>query len=182
MTTLARAGVSVAAYIAFIILVNLLFVPSNLIEGVTQWSTNSWMGTLYLANVIVGFVFVLRDYAQREIGHKVLIATALAMIPVWWFAGPGLAIASLVAFALSETADWAIYSFTKRPLQNRILLSSLFAVPIDTLAFQHLAGYLTPAAFITEVVSKALGVAIVWYLLKLRFGTDEATVPGPARH
>lgn len=36
------------------------------------------------------------------------------------------------------------------------------------MAFQHLAGYLTPAAFVTEVASKAVGVAIVWYLLRLR--------------
>jgi queuosine precursor transporter len=58
-------------------------------------------------------------------------------------------------------------------LQNRILLSSLIAVPVDTLAFQHLAGYLTPAAFVTEVVSKAIGVAVVWYLLRLRVGNAE---------
>ena len=103
MTSLARASVSVAAYVAFIVLVNWLFIPDNLVEGVTQWSTNTWMGTLYLANVIVGFVFVLRDYAQREIGHKVLLATLLAGIPVYLLAGPGLAIASLTAFA-SERA------------------------------------------------------------------------------
>ena len=72
--------------------------------------------------------------------------------------------------------DWTVYSFTKRPLQNRILMSSLFSVPVDTLAFQHLAGYLTPAAFVTEVVSKAIGVAIIWYLLKLRTGN----APAPA--
>jgi hypothetical protein len=42
------------------------------------------------------------------------------------------------------------------------------------LAFQHLAGYLTPAAFVTEVLSKAVGVAAVWYLLKLRVGNAEA--------
>ena len=117
---------------------------------------------------------MLRDYAQREIGHKVLLATALAGIPVYYFAGPGLAVASMIAFMLSEMTDWAVYSFTKRPLQNRIILSSLIAVPVDTLAFQHLAGYLTPAAFVTEVASKAIGVAIVWYLLKLRFGNAEA--------
>jgi uncharacterized PurR-regulated membrane protein YhhQ (DUF165 family) len=70
--------------------------------------------------------------------------------------------------------DWGIYSFTKRPLQNRILLSSLIAIPVDTLAFQHLAGYLTPAAFGAEVISKAAGVAVVWYLLKLRVGDREA--------
>ena len=174
MNRLARIALSVGAYVAFIVLVNVLFVPDSLIEGVTQWTTNTWMGTLYLANVIVGFVFVLRDYAQREIGHKVLLATALAGIPVYYFAGPGLAVASMIAFILSEMTDWAVYTFTKRPLQNRILLSSMFAVPVDTLAFQHLAGYLSPAAFVTEVVSKAIGVAIVWYLLRLRVGNSES--------
>jgi queuosine precursor transporter len=174
MNRLAPAAFSVAAYVAFIVLVNWLFVPDHLIEGVTQWSTNTWMGTLFLANVIVGFVFVLRDYAQREIGHKVLLVTMLAGIPVYYFAGPGLAAASMIAFALSEMTDWAVYSFTRRPLQDRILLSSMFAVPVDTLAFQHLAGYLTPAAFVTEVVSKAIGVGIVWYMLKLRMGNREA--------
>ncbi|MBK8771284.1 MAG: hypothetical protein IPM06_12715 [Rhizobiales bacterium] len=176
MSRAARITLAVGAYVAFIVVVNWLFIPENLIEGVTQWSTNSWMGTLYLANVIVGFVFVLRDYAQREIGHKVLLATALAGLPVWWFAGPGLAIASLTAFALSEMTDWGVYSFTKRPLQDRILLSSILSVPVDTLAFQHLAGYLTPAAFVTEVASKAVGVAIVWYLLRLRVGNTERSV------
>jgi queuosine precursor transporter len=173
MPKLARATVAVGAYTAFIVLVNWLFIPSNLIEGVTQWSTNTWMGTLFLAHVIVGFVFVLRDYAQREIGHKVLLATALAGIPVWWFAGPGLAIASLVAFFISETSDWLFYSFWKKPLQQRILDSSLLSVPLDTVVFQHLAGYLTPAAFATEVLSKAVGVLIVWQLLKWRAGNDE---------
>jgi len=173
MKRIVPATVSVAAYIAFIVLVNWLFVPENLIEGVTQWDTHSWMGTLYLANVIVGFVFVLRDYAQREIGHKVLLATAFAAIPVYFFAGPGLAVASLTAFALSEMVDWGVYSFTRRPLQNRILLSALFSVPVDTLAFQHLAGYLTPAAFLTEVLSKALGVMVLWMMLKMRTGNAE---------
>lgn len=176
MKRLPYIALAVGAYVAFIVLVNWLFIPENLIEGVTQWSTSTWMGTLYLANVIVGFVFVLRDYVQREIGHRVLLATLLAGLPVWYFAGPGLAFASLTAFALSEMADWGVYSFTRRPLQNRILLSSLFAVPVDTLAFQYLAGYLTPAAFATEVLSKAIGVAIVWYLLKLRVGNEEAAL------
>jgi queuosine precursor transporter len=177
MNRIARIVLTVGSYVAFIVLVNWLFVPAQLIEGVTQWSTNTWMGTLYLANVVVGFVFVLRDYAQREIGHKVLLTTLLAGIPVYYFAGPGLALASLIAFTLSEMTDWAVFSFTKRPLQNRILLSSLFAVPVDTFAFQYLAQYLSPASFVTEVVSKAIGVGIVWYLLKLRTGDT----PAPAR-
>jgi|JI10StandDraft_1071094.scaffolds.fasta_scaffold35907_3 uncharacterized PurR-regulated membrane protein YhhQ (DUF165 family) len=171
-----RAWVSVAAYVASIILVNWLFAPSQLIEGVTQWTTASW-GTFYLANLVVGFVFVLRDYAQREIGHKVLLATLVAGLVTYAMVDPMIAVASITAFILSELADWAIYSFWKKPLQQRILVSSLIAVPLDTFAFQHLAGYLSTAAFATEVLSKAVGVLVVWYLLKMRAGKGDTPVP-----
>ena len=88
-----------------------------------------------------------------------------------------IAVASITAFILSELADWAIYSFWKKPLQQRILVSSLIAVPLDTFAFQHLAGYLSTAAFTTEVLSKAVGVFVVWYLLKMRAGNGGTPVP-----
>jgi uncharacterized PurR-regulated membrane protein YhhQ (DUF165 family) len=158
----------VALYIVTIVIVNWTFIV------IAPWSTP--IGDLYIANVIVGVVFVLRDYAQREIGHKILLATLAAGVLTYFMVDPAIAVASITAFVLSEMADWAIYSFTKRPLQSRILISSLVSVPLDTLAFQHLAGYLTPAAFTTEVLSKALGVAIVWYLLKLRMDRAPAAV------
>lgn len=156
----------VAFYIVSIVLVNWLFV------AVAPWPTV--LGDLYLANIVVGFVFVLRDYGQRQVGHKILLATLVAGIITYFMVDPAIALASITAFILSEMTDWAIYSFTKRPLQQRILLSSLVAVPLDTLAFQYLANYLTPAAFTTEVLSKALGVFMVWYLLKLRSGSTPA--------
>ena len=156
----------VAVYIAAIVLVNWLFV------AVAPWPTV--FGDLYLANLVVGFVFVLRDYGQRQVGHKILLATLVAGIITYFMVDPAIALASLTAFALSETTDWAIYSFTRRPLQQRILVSSLVSVPLDTLAFQYLANYLTPAAFTTEVLSKALGVVMVWYLLKMRTDTQPA--------
>jgi queuosine precursor transporter len=124
----------------------------------------------------VGAVFVLRDYAQREIGHRILLATLFAGGLTYLMVDPAIAVASLVAFVISEMSDWSIYSFWKKPLQERILVSSLVAVPLDTLVFQHLAGYLTPAAFLMEVASKAVGVFVVWQLLKMR-GPD---VPVPA--
>ncbi|MCA0432630.1 MAG: VUT family protein [Proteobacteria bacterium] len=171
MNAAARIIIAVGAYVAAIVLVNWLFAPSQLVEGVTQWTTASW-GTFYLANLVVGFVFVLRDYAQREIGHKILLATLVAGIITYFMVDPTIALASITAFVLSELADWAVYSFWKKPLQQRILVSSLIAVPLDTFAFQHLANYLTPAAFTTEVASKAIGVLLVWYLLKLRAGNS----------
>jgi queuosine precursor transporter len=154
------------SYVASILAVNWLFAPSQLVEGVTFWKTAG--GDLFLANLIVGAVFVLRDYAQREIGHRILLATLIAGLMTYLTVDPAIAIASLVAFVISETADWGVYSFWKKSLQSRILVSSLIAIPLDTVVFQHLAGYLTPAAFIMEVLSKAVGVFIVWQLLKMR--------------
>jgi uncharacterized PurR-regulated membrane protein YhhQ (DUF165 family) len=149
-----------ALYVAAIVLVNWMF------TAIPPWATP--LGDLYLANIVVGFVFVLRDYAQREIGHSVLAATAVGGVITWFMVDPVIALASITAFVLSESADWGVYSFLRRPLTQRILISSLIAVPLDTLAFQYLAGYLTPAAFMTEIASKAVGVIIVWQLLRLR--------------
>ena len=156
----------VGAYVASIVLVNWLF------TAIAPWSTA--FGDLYLANIVVGFVFVLRDYAQREIGHRVLAMTLIAGLITYYMVDPAIALASVAAFVLSELADWGSYSFWKRPLQERILVSSLVAVPLDTLVFQHLAGYLTPAAFTMEVLSKAAGVFIVWQLLRVRNGRTPA--------
>jgi queuosine precursor transporter len=158
------------SYVIAILAVNWLFAPSQLVEGVTFWKT-AW-GDLFLANLVVGAVFVLRDYAQREIGHRILLATIVAGLLTYFMVDPAIAIASLVAFVISETADWGIYSFWKKSVQSRILVSSLIAVPLDTVVFQHLAGYLSPAAFVMEVLSKAVGVYIVWQLLKMR-DTDQ---------
>lgn len=149
-----------ALYVAAIALVNWMF------TSIAPWPTP--LGDLYLANIMVGFVFVLRDYAQREVGHRVLLATAVGGVITWFMVDPIIAVASITAFILSESADWGVYSFLRRPLSQRILISSLIAIPLDTLAFQYLAGYLTPAAFMTEIASKAVGVLLVWYLLRLR--------------
>ena len=68
---------SVGAYVAAIVLVNWTFVV------LAPWVTP--LGDLYIANLIVGAVFALRDYAQRAIGHYVLLATAVAgPSPISW--------------------------------------------------------------------------------------------------
>ncbi len=150
----------VIAYIVAIVGVNWMFLALPAVATA--------FGDIYYANFVVGAVFVLRDYAQREIGHYVLLATLVAGVLTYYMVDPAIAAASITAFVLSEGLDWAVYSFTRRPLQERILLSSLLAAPVDTFAFQYLAGYLTPAAFALELVSKMVGVAVLWWLLKSR--------------
>src|SRR4029453_11438727 len=115
----------VAVYIISIVLVNWLFV------AVAPWPTV--FGDLYLANLVVGFVFVLRDYGQRQVGHRILLAALCAGIIPYFMVDPAIALASITAFALSETTDWAVYSFTRRPLQQRILLSRLVSGPLAPL-------------------------------------------------
>jgi queuosine precursor transporter len=182
MTLAPSKFAAVAAYMAAIVLVNWLFTPSAAFEGITQWQS-PW-GQIYLSNIIVGFVFVLRDYAQRAIGHKILLATVLAGVMTYFVAlwsntpdiAKTLALASVTAFLVSEMLDWSIFSFWKKPLQQRILVSSLVAVPLDTAIFQNMAGYYTPAAFSTEVLCKIVGVAVVWFLLKSRARGNDDTV------
>ena len=157
----------VAAYIIAIVGLNWLF------DAVAPIMTP--FGALPLATFIVGAVFVLRDYAQRQIGHYILLGTLFAGVLTWFMVKPSLAVASTTAFAISEMADWAIFSFTGRPLQQRILISSLFSVPLDTLFFLYLADFLTPASFAIQILSKAVGVMVVWYLLKLRTDGTPAT-------
>ena len=148
-------------YIASIVLLNWLF------ENISPVATP--LGDFRLAAVVVGVVLVFRDYAQREVGHKILLATLAAGVLTWYMTNPFLAMASAAAFFISELADWAIFSFTRRPLQSRILISSLVSVPLDSLAFLYLANFLSPATFTMQVVSKAVGVIVVWLLLRARY-------------
>lgn len=85
------------------------------------------------ASIVVGFVYVARDFAQNEIGRsRIFIAMAIAAFITYHLADPALAAASLVAFALGELTDWLVYNLSKRPLSQRILISSAIAVPVDT--------------------------------------------------
>jgi queuosine precursor transporter len=143
-----------ALYVASVVLVNWLFSVVPMVQ--TPWG-DPWS----IAAVVVGFVFIIRDYAQRTIGHWVLAATAIGIAISYVMADPRVAIASAAAFTASELSDWAIYSVTKRPFAERVLLSSLVAVPIDTLVFLGGIGGLTATGFAVMCLSKLVALAIV---------------------
>lgn len=92
---------------------------------------------LHPLTMVTGLVFVFRDFVQRRMGQRVLIVMALAIAWSFYYAWPVIALASGIAFAVSEIADWALYTFTKYRLSQRILLSSLLASPIDTTIFLY---------------------------------------------
>lgn len=117
-------------------------------------------------SLIVGIIFILRDFAQREIGHRVLGAMAVGAVLSYFMADPFVAIASVVAFFISEMVDWAVYTYTKKPLGQRILLSSAIGTPIDSAVFLLILGFFSPLGFVLMTVAKMIAAVAVWWKLK----------------
>lgn len=152
---------TVITYIALIAGVNLLFEVTPLIElpGGDLWSP---------AALVVGFVFVVRDFAQRRVGHHILWAMLAGIAISWFMASPQLALASALAFAIGELADWALYTFTKKPFSQRILFSSILGAPLDSLVFLSLIGIASPASVGIMSLSKLFGAILVFMLVRKR--------------
>ncbi len=150
-----------ALYIVLIVLVNWGFTVVPLVDlpGGSKWPPMS---------LVVGLVFVARDFAQRELGHRVIIAMLIAAALSYVMANPFVAVASLSAFLISEFADWAVYSFTRRPFGQRVLLSSLVGTPLDSAVFLAVFGHLSFAGAAAMTVSKMLGALVVWWMLRRR--------------
>lgn len=151
---------SVAIYIGLIVAVNWSFsiLPMIQIPG----------GTLPSAAFLVGFIFVARDFAQREIGHKVIGAMLVAGVISYFMASPAIAYASVAAFGISELADWAVYSFTKRPFAQRILYSSALGTPLDSAVFLYMIGFGSVAGVAAMTAAKMVGALIVWRIVSRR--------------
>lgn len=150
---------SLAFYVALIVAVNWGFTVVPLVP--TPW------GDMFPPmSLAVGLIFVVRDYAQRDHGHLILPAMAVAAALTYLMADPFVAIASVTAFAISEIADWAVYTFTKRPFRQRILISSAISTPIDSAVFLVMIGHLGWSAVALMTASKMLGALIVWRIAK----------------
>ncbi|MEH6488160.1 hypothetical protein [Hyphomonas oceanitis] len=93
--------------------------------------------SLHPMTIVTGMVFVVRDFVQREMGHRVLAVMAMAVAWSFFYAWPVIALASGIAFAVSEGVDWLMFTFTKYRLSTRILLSSALAAPVDTTVFLY---------------------------------------------
>ena len=147
-----------AAYIAAIVIANIGFtyLPMIPLPGGEKLAPMSFL---------IGFVFVIRDFSQREIGHRILIAMAIGGLLSYYMADPFVAYASVVAFMISEAVDWGVYTFTDKPLKQRILLSSAAGTPIDSAVFMLMLGFFSWYGLIVMFVSKMIGALIVWWML-----------------
>lgn len=157
--SLAYCSMVVAIYIGFVVFINILFdiMPRSHFYG-HEFS---------YADLAVGGIYVVRDLAQRAIGHKVIFAMILAAILSYVLASEQVALASLSAFAIGEIVDWAIFTYTRKPLSQRILLSASVSSPIDSAIFLGMIGCLAPFELMLMTTIKILGAVFVWWINNL---------------
>lgn len=152
----------------------------------TVWAAN-WLITTYgivpvgfglaaPAGVFaVGVTFTLRDALHELAGRKWVMAAIATGAVLSAFLSPSLAVASGVAFAVSELADYSVYA----PLRRRswlaaVSLSNTVGLVVDSALFLWLAfgsldfltgqvvgkAYMTVAAIIVIGVGRALSVRL----------------------
>ena len=116
--------------------------------------------------IVTGLVLVVRDLAQRELKHWIFGAMVVGLLLSTLTSWITVVVASGLAFMISETVDWAVYTFSKRPLSQRIMISSLASAPLDQIVFIGLASMVVPGIFawgtiLTGIVSKLFGAWVV---------------------
>lgn len=143
-----------ALYLILMVLVNVGFAYVPLIHG---WPPMS---------LAVGLVFVVRDLAQREIGHRVILLMLAGAALSYFMASPAIAFASCAAYLIGETVDWLAYTFVKRPLHDRVLISSAVGTPLDSAVFLLLIGHFSWFGVAAMAVSKMLGAGVAYFWLR----------------
>lgn len=142
-------------YIILIVLLNTLFTFIPL--------THVFSADVSPMDWTVGIVYVLRDFAQRELQHKVIFAMFIGCILSYGLAGKAMAIASVGAFLIAEFIDWGVYTFTRRSLSQRILWSAGLSAPVDSSVFLMIIHQFNWLAMMILSFAKIVGVLIVWY-------------------
>jgi uncharacterized PurR-regulated membrane protein YhhQ (DUF165 family) len=114
-----------------------------------------------------GAALTLRDMVQERLGRHAVLAAIVAAAALSAIVAPSFALASAVAFALSELADFAIYT----PLRARgwwlvaVAGSNTVGLVVDSALFlllafgslEYLGGQLVGKAYVT-----AATVALLW--------------------
>lgn len=159
-TLLLRKYKATIAYIITIVVVNVLYSYLPYVS----WFNNA----VSPADAIVGAIYIARDFAQREIKHKVMIAMFVGAVLSYLMAAEQVAFASVVAFSVGETIDWLIFTFTRKPLSERLLWSAIISTPIDSYVFLSLLANLNWVEFCAMTLAKILGVVLVWLTWKRR--------------
>jgi hypothetical protein len=148
-----------ASYLAAIIAANVLTQRFGLVP--VGFGLVTTAGTYAAAWVILS-----RNFTQDIIGRLGVIVLMVGGAALsWLLASPALALASLTAFALSETADMAIYTpLRKRGRSRAVAVASTVGAVIDTFVFLWIAGFPIAQAAPGQLIVK-IGMALLAALI-----------------
>lgn len=137
------------------------------------------MGFGYMAPaavLVVGVALALRDGVQDRLGSQaVLLGIGLGAI-LAAFINANVALASAVAYLVSESLDWAVYTpLRKRQLYMAVAVSNLVGLVVDSVIFLRLATALGPdrMAFIPgqvlgKVYATVFALGVLWVIQRRR--------------
>jgi uncharacterized PurR-regulated membrane protein YhhQ (DUF165 family) len=110
-----------------------------------------------------GLSFVLRDSLQDVAGKRWTLAViAAGAVLSFLVSAPFIALASAVAFGLSEAADLAVYTPLRQSGYVRAATASnVVGSAVDTVAFLTIAGFPLGQAFAGQMVGKLAATALV---------------------
>jgi len=159
------------SYIGFIVLLNTCIVY---LPGVPAFGER-----FSPADVLVGGIYLVRDFAQQELRHYIFLAMLIGAALSYFLASKALAIASVSGFAVGEVMDWAIYTFTKKPLSQRLIWSAVLSSPLDSWVFLGVSGRLHWLTFTVMTLGKIMGVIVLWSVWKIRATRPWRAYPKP---
>ena len=123
--------------------------------------------------LMVGAALVLRDQVQEHLGTRWSLAGILVgAVLSYLLADPFIAIASIVAFGISELVDFAAYTYVRqRGRALAVAVSGLVGAVMDSMAFLYIAfgslAYVEGQIFGKLLIS-LLAAAAIKYASKLR--------------
>lgn len=124
-----------------------------------------------------GLTFILRDALQDVAGKRWTLAViAAGAILSFLVSDPFIALASAIAFGISELADLAVYTpLRKRGYIRAAVASNIVGAFVDTVAFLTIAGFPVLLALPGQMVGKLLvTLAAVVLVLVVRASRQRA--------
>jgi len=155
-----KSLIATFSYIIAIVLLNVAMVYLPQMGGFGQ--------TFSPADMMVGLIYVMRDFAQREIRHYIFGAMFVGAALSYLLASPSMALASVSGFMVGELIDWILFTFMHKPLSRRLLVSAIVSSPFDSVVFLYVAGHLSWLSFVIVTLGKFIGVSLLWVLWKTK--------------
>lgn len=116
--------------------------------------------------LLIGLALFMRDLVQQHFGQRLTLGVIGVGIVASYFVNPAVATASAVAFALSELADFGIYTrIKKHTIVGAVAVSGIIGGIIDSFVFLQIA-FGSTMFWQGQVIGKTwmalAGGAVIW--------------------